>query len=144
VMTYDNVKVGLGLVLIKDNQVLLSQRKTDDNGTGEFGGPGGALEPGEGMKAAILRELAEECGRGVAVENLRAICTINFRNGKSSAHWVGVGFAADYLDGAIENKEPDKHTDWEWYPLDKLPKPLYWPVARYLEAYVSGRNFFEL
>jgi 8-oxo-dGTP diphosphatase len=143
-MTYDNIKVGLGLVLIKDNEVLLSQRKTERNGTGEFGGPGGALEPGEAMEASILRELSEECGPTVAISNLRQICTINYRNDKSPTHWVGIGFAADYIDGAIKNSEPDKHTAWGWYPINKLPAPLYWPIARYIEAYTSGKNFFEL
>jgi ADP-ribose pyrophosphatase YjhB (NUDIX family) len=93
--------------------MLLSQRKTEVNGTGEFGGPGGALEPGESMREAILRELAEECGQHIVVDNLRTVCTINYRNDKSSTHWVGVGLAADYIDGIIENREPNKHTDWE-------------------------------
>jgi 8-oxo-dGTP diphosphatase len=143
-MMYDNIRVGLGLVLVKDGSVLLSQRKKDNNGIGEFGGPGGALEPGEAMGESILRELSEECGPNIAVNNLRAICTINYRNDQSPTHWVGVGFIADYVYGTIVNNEPDKHSDWAWYPLDKLPTPLYWPVARYIESYTTGKNFFEL
>ena len=143
-MHYDNVKVGLGLVLVKDGTVLLAQRKREDNGRGEYGGPGGALDPGEGLEESILRELAEECGTDLVVKNLTTICTINYRNGQSSTHWVGIGFCAEYANGEIKLMEPNKHVAWEWHSLDDLPAPLYWPIARYIEAYKTGQNLFEL
>jgi 8-oxo-dGTP diphosphatase len=143
-MQYDNVKVGLGLVLLKDGMVLLAQRKRKDNGQGEYGGPGGALDPGEGLMESILRELSEECGPDVAVKNLKTICTINYRNGQSPTHWVGIGFCAEYAGGEIKLMEPNKHVTWEWHSLDDLPVPMYWPIARYIEAYKTGQNLFEL
>jgi len=143
-MHYDNIKVGLGLVLLKDGKVLLSQRRVASNGFGEYGGPGGALSPGESLTKSVLRELAEECGSGIVVNNLRMICTINYRNGQSPTHWVGIGFCADYVSGEVVSVEPEKHTDWEWHPLDGLPDPLYWPMARYIEAYKTKQTLFEL
>lgn len=128
-MQYDSIKVGLGLVLVHEGKVLLAQRKRPDNGLGEFGGPGGALDPGEGLMESILRELSEECGRDVKVKNLRMTCAINYRNGQSSTHWVGIGFCADYAGGEIRLMEPEKHETWKWHPLGNLPSPMYWPIA---------------
>lgn len=143
-MTYDNIKVGVGLVLLRDGQVLMSQRKVDHNGLGEYGGPGGALRPGESLTDSILRELAEECGPDVVVDKLRMVCAINYRNGQSPIHWVGIGFCAEYVSGDIKTMEPEKHVGWEWYTLNDLPSPLYWPMARYIEAYQTGGMLYEL
>ena len=143
-MKYDNIRVGLGLVLIQNGKVLLSQRKSNDNGFGEYGGPGGALQPGESLKASILRELIEECGADIKLDSLRTVCTISYRNDQSTTHWIGVGFCAEYVSGNISNSEPDKHTGWAWYDLASLPNPLYWPMAKYIEAYKTGVNLFEL
>ena len=143
-MHYDNIKVGLGLILLKDDKVLLAQRKRADNGRGEYGGPGGTLEPGEGLENSILRELAEECGPDVSVKNLRMICAINYRSGQTPTHWVGIGFCGDYAGGEIRLMEPDIHGAWGWHSLEDLPNPMYWPIARYIEAYKTGQNLFEL
>ena len=143
-MKYKDIKVGLGLVLIRNEQVLLARRKLNANGLGEFGGPGGALLPGESFEESIRRELAEECGPDVEITNLRMVCAINYRNGKSSTHWVGIGFVADYARGEIKLMEPDKHDPWQWYDLKKLPEPMYWPAARYIEAYRTNTLLFEL
>jgi 8-oxo-dGTP diphosphatase len=141
---YTDIKVGLGLVLIKDGRVLLSPRKLPNNGLGEYGGPGGSLEPGESFEECVRRELAEECGSDVRITNLRMLCAINYRGGQSQTHWVGVGFAADYVSGDIVLTEPDKHGSWEWYDSDNLPTPLYWPITKYLESYRTGERFFEI
>lgn len=143
-MHYEDIKVGLGLVLVKDGQVLLAQRKRADNGPGEYGGPGGTLDPGEGLEESILRELAEECGPDVEIKGLRMVCAINYRNGQTPTHWVGIGFCAEYAGGEIKLMEPTKHVSWEWHPLDNLPSPMYWPIERYIEAYKTGQNLFEL
>jgi ADP-ribose pyrophosphatase YjhB (NUDIX family) len=107
-MKYDSIRVGLGLVLVRDGQVLLARRKLANNGLGEFGGPGGALKPGESFGESIRRELLEECGPHIEVNNLRMVCAINYRNGQSPTHWVGIGFAAEYVKGEIALKEPNK------------------------------------
>lgn len=143
-MKYDNIKVGLGLVLVNNNQVLLARRKLSGNGLGEFGGPGGALMPGESLDESIRRELLEECGPDIEIANLRMVCAINYRNGQGSTHWVGIGFAADYIKGEVQLMEPEKHEVWEWHDLNSMPEPMYWPLAKYIEAYQTGTTLFEM
>lgn len=56
--------VGCGIILEKNNQILLQHRKDND----VWGIPGGVMEPGETFVEAALRETWEETG--LAAENL--------------------------------------------------------------------------
>jgi hypothetical protein len=57
---------------------------------------------------------------------------------------VGIGFAAEYVKGEVALKEPNKNEAWEWHDLYNLPDPLYWPMAKYIEAYKTGTMLFEI
>jgi len=52
------IMIGSGVLLLRDNQVLLQRRK--DNGLWSI--PGGSLEPGESLEEAAIRETYEETG----------------------------------------------------------------------------------
>jgi ADP-ribose pyrophosphatase YjhB (NUDIX family) len=52
------IMIGTGVLLLRENQVLLLRRK--DNGL--WGIPGGSLEPGESLEEAARREVLEEVG----------------------------------------------------------------------------------
>jgi ADP-ribose pyrophosphatase YjhB (NUDIX family) len=62
--------VGVGAVIIHDNQVLLIQRGQEPL-KGEWSLPGGALELGETLEQGIQREVLEETG--LEVEPLKII-----------------------------------------------------------------------
>lgn len=49
-------EVGVGLLIVKDDLILLGKRLAS-HGTGSYGGPGGHLEHGESIEDCILREL---------------------------------------------------------------------------------------
>ena len=61
------IRPGVAAVIFRDEAVLLQRR--DDNG--KWGLPGGGVEPGESVRAAIVREVREETG--LAVEPVRLI-----------------------------------------------------------------------
>jgi ADP-ribose pyrophosphatase YjhB (NUDIX family) len=61
------IRPGVAAVIITADGVLLQRR--DDNG--KWGLPGGGVEPGESVRAAIVREVREETG--LEVEPLRLI-----------------------------------------------------------------------
>jgi hypothetical protein len=39
--------------------------------------------------------------------------------------------------------EPEKCEGWEWYDLNNLPEPLFGCEPVYLEAYKTGKNYFD-
>ena len=61
------IRPGVAAVIFDGDGVLLQRR--DDNG--KWGLPGGGVEPGESVRAAIVREVREETG--LEVEPLRLI-----------------------------------------------------------------------
>jgi 8-oxo-dGTP diphosphatase len=53
-----------------DKRVLLAQRPAGKTLAGLWEFPGGKMEPGEAPEAALIRELAEELGIGIAAADL--------------------------------------------------------------------------
>jgi len=54
-------KVGVGIIVIKDNKVLLGKRK-NSHGEGSWCFPGGHLEFNESLENCAKREVLEETG----------------------------------------------------------------------------------
>jgi len=62
VVTHPPIDVVAGVIRHDDGRVLITQRLADDTLGGYWEFPGGKVEPGEELKAALKRELAEELG----------------------------------------------------------------------------------
>jgi len=128
-------------MIIKNNTILLGSRKSS-HGAGEFAGPGGHLEVGESIETCALRELAEEAGPDIRVKNMRFLCFINLKR-YLPKHYAHIHMVADWASGDPKVMEPDKQDGWDWYDLDDLPQPLFAAMPEVIEAYKTGRNFFE-
>lgn len=136
------VRVGLGIALVNDRgEVLLTQRFHADNGPGEYAMPGGAMEPGETIAEGILRELREECGSELSLEDLRPLCVFHYTTA-GGEDWIGIDYTAKLVSGHPERREPERHGEWEWYALDSLPSPMYQPSRWAVEALQTGEVWF--
>jgi 8-oxo-dGTP diphosphatase len=83
-------EVAVGAVVVRDGRLLLVRRGRGV-GVGLWSLPGGRVEPGETLDAAVRRELAEETGLQVRVGPLCGIAErIN-----DQAHYVILDFWAD-------------------------------------------------
>ncbi len=54
-------------IIIRDSRVLICQRKRSGNFPLKWEFPGGKVEPGEDLRSALVRELAEELGLRAAI-----------------------------------------------------------------------------
>jgi 8-oxo-dGTP diphosphatase len=120
--------VGIGIVVIKDDTVLLVRRGKPPN-VGAWTLPGGAQEVGETTKDAARRELLEETG--IEVGELHFAATVdNIRRdetGRVRFHYTIIDFAARWASG-----EPVAATDVTeavWAPLDALDRYDLWSEA---------------
>lgn len=134
-------QVGVGLLLLKDRKALLGKR-LNAHGDGEYGGPGGHLELGETIKQCVLRELEEEAGSNIKIKKLVFLCLINLRR-YSPKHYAHIHMVAEWESGEPKNMEPDKREAWKWYDIGNLPSPLFGTTEEAIEAYKTGKNFFE-
>ncbi|MBI3309134.1 MAG: NUDIX domain-containing protein [Candidatus Melainabacteria bacterium] len=133
------IKVGIGILVFKNGKVLLCKRK-GSHGAGEYGGPGGHLEFGESINDCAKRECKEECG--VEIKNIRFLCLSNIKK-YDGKHYIDIGLVAEWKKGEPKVLEPEKAENWNWYSLNKLPKPLFAAEELYLKALKTGKNFFD-
>ena len=130
-------RVGIGIMIFKDDQILLGKRKSS-HGAGEYAFPGGHLEYMESFADCARREVLEECG--VEIEKIKFQYLANIKH-YAPKHYVHIGFIADWKSGEPEVLEPEKCEHWGWYKLDNLPHPLFEACRLAIEAYKSGQTY---
>lgn len=131
------ITVIVWLLLIKDNQILLEKRNF---GTKlEYGLVGGHVEPNETLKQAAAREAFEEVGVKVDPRQISFQYFIDRR--LENEHKIHFFFYTDQWQGTPDNKEPDKHIDIAWHPLDKLPGELA-PLAKLAIQSLSNKEIY--
>lgn len=121
--------------------MLLGKRK-GAHGAGEYAGVGGHMEGLETCGDTIMRELREEIGEEIEITEPKFLCLSNLRR-YAPRHYIDIGMIATWVSGEPKIMEPDKIESWDWYSLDSPPSPLFESPANYIEAYKSGRVFFE-
>jgi 8-oxo-dGTP diphosphatase len=133
-------KVGVGIMLLRNNKVLLGKRHSDPakadselHGEGTWTMPGGKLEFGEKLVDAAYRETLEETGIKIDKEKLKIISITD--DIIPDAHFVTIGFLCRDYSGEARVLEPDEIVEWRWFELDKLPSPIFGPSKKVLENF---------
>ena len=118
----DRPVVGVGAVVVDGDRVLLAKRAHEPL-KGEWSLPGGAVEIGETLEAAVAREVLEETGLTVAVGPvIEVLDRIHAAADRIEFHYVIV----DYLcwpTGPAKAREPVANSDAEearWAARDDL------------------------
>jgi ADP-ribose pyrophosphatase YjhB (NUDIX family) len=147
-MTEEKKKVGagFGVILEKDGKILLGMRHPDPDkadsafrSSGEWCLPGGKLEWGESLEDGAIREVKEETG--ITIKNPQVISVHNCRN--EHAHFMTVGLIAHEWDGDALIMEPDEIIKWDWFSLNNLPQPRYFPSFEVIENYLRKEFYIK-
>lgn len=117
--------IGVGVLILKGDLILMSKRQTS-HGTGFWAFPGGHLEFNETVEECVKRELFEETGL-VAKTIIKGPWKEAFFE-SDSKHYINLFGIVREFSGSLENKEPQKSSEWKWFPIDQLPSPLFHPI----------------
>jgi 8-oxo-dGTP diphosphatase len=117
-------QVGTGMIITKDDKVLLMKRK-GPHGQGTWSTPGGHLDFGETPEGCARREAKEEVGVDVVDIKFRAVTNDVFE--ETGKHYITI-----WLEG-ITVGEPSIAAEREveeigWFAWDTLPEPLFLPM----------------
>jgi len=140
------VKVGFGVMLLRDGKILLGHRNDDAekasselHGEGTWTMPGGKMHFGESFEEACARETMEETGISISKNKLELISLTN--DMVPDAHFVTAGFLCKEFAGEAQIMEPDEITEWQWFDIKQIPENIYPPSKKVLEHYLLGKVY---
>jgi len=127
--------VGVGALIVHEGKLLIVKRGVDP-AKDKWSIPGGAVELGERIRDAVIREVKEECGLNVEIalnKPLDAIDNITMsKDGRFKYHYVLLQFLVRLKGGTL--RPASDVLDAKWVPFDKV---------KTYDLTKSFRSFFE-
>lgn len=120
-------RVGCGAAILVGGKLLLIRRKREPE-AGCWGLPGGKVDLFEPVARAVEREVAEELG--VTIHAGTMLCLVEQSDQVAGTHWIAPVYLVKEFTGTPALMEPEKHSDFGWFPLAELPFPLTTPTLQ--------------
>ena len=117
------------IVMTRDNQVLLIQRKNEPC-LGQWAFPGGFMNIDEPAEAAAVRELQEETGITLSETDIFQVGAYTAVDRDPRERVITIAYLAE-IDAPVPVKGSDDAARAQWFPLDALP-PLAFDHAEIL------------
>jgi len=134
----DNIiKVGIGVMIKKDDKVLLGHRAKKIIDTGgiyepdSWTFPGGKQEYNETILDCAIREVKEETNLDISNPEIFTA----YDDFGSDRHYITIGVIANSYSGVLQVMEPTKEDEWRWFDIDNLPDNLYSPTKKFIDKY---------
>lgn len=110
---------GVGVVAFRDDALALIRRGKEPR-LGEWSIPGGAVELGEGVREAALREFKEECGGEIRLCDIIDVVDIISRDGQGQVeyHYLVVDFWGEWGNGTLTPASDVMEA--RWVKVDEL------------------------
>jgi len=134
--------IGVHLMMISNARILLLRRSNTGFADGQWQVPGGGLELGESLTAAITREAKEEVGTLIAEHDLTFAHACQHRD-PDGLDRLGMFFATSVWNGIPCNAEPHKASAIDWFPLNQLPRDMVGYGRQAIEQHLAGSTFSQ-
>jgi 8-oxo-dGTP diphosphatase len=122
--TCRDILVGVGAVIWNDRSEVLLIRRAHAPRLGEWSLPGGKMEPGETLHAALRREVREETGLEVEILELIGVAELahDAAGDAPDSHYVLIDYSARVISG--RGVAASDAAEAHWFSVDELP-PLW-------------------
>ena len=137
-----HIKVGIGVMILKDNKILLGHRSPTRKDTGgiyepdTWTLPGGKQEYDETVYETAIREIKEETNLDIKEPKVFSVSD----DFQPDRHFVTIEMITTKYSGRLKTMEPEKEDKWEWFELDNLPEKIYSPSKKIIEKYIEERG----
>ena len=137
-MTNQNniAKVGLGVIIIKNNKILVGKRTGSH--AQKYSIPGGHLEVGETFEEAAIREIKEETNLDIEDPQVIAITNNLETYRQENVHYISIILLVKEFSGELKIMEPDSCEEWLWVDPHNLPEPHFDASQRGVECYLEN------
>ncbi|CNE16071.1 NUDIX domain-containing protein [Yersinia nurmii] len=134
------VVVGVGVIIVNPQGLVLLGKRCGQHAP-YWSIPGGHVESGESFEQCAQREVAEETGLLIQHPQVIAL-TNNIATWQAEGkHTVSVCLLADHPGGEVENKEPEKCSQWIWCSPDDLPEPHFEASKNAIHLWLNRRFY---
>lgn len=124
-------------------EVLLQHRNNTHMLPNLWDGIAGHLEKGETIRQAAVREVKEEIGVALKVEDLQFL-TVCHNQILPDEFYFNFFFRAENFKGVPQIKEPDKHDKLIWFPITNLPHPIVTDRFLILNQLLEPNPYLEI
>ena len=135
------LRAAVYLILLKNNNILLSRRYNTGWMDGKYSLIAGHLDGNESISSSMLREAWEEAGIKISKADLKPVTVIHRYSSKQE--YMDFFFVAKKWSGEPTIKEPDKCDDMSWFPLNNLPKNTLIYILNAIKNYQHKIAFSE-
>ncbi|MBU0894746.1 MAG: NUDIX domain-containing protein [Nanoarchaeota archaeon] len=126
-------RVGVSVIIIKDNKVLLGKR-IGSHGQGTWAFPGGHIELFNNLIDTCIKEVKEETDLDINIIDANPVAVTNDFFTKNNKHYITLFFRAKIINEKEPKlTEPDKCEGWYWFSWNELPSPLFIPIQNLLK-----------
>lgn len=132
------LKIAVYVILIRDGKILMGRRLHTGWQDGNYGLLSGHLEPKETLTEAILRETEEETSIKLEEEKLKFVHVMHRK-----FCYIDFFFVAQSFKGEAKILEPDKCSEWKWFPINSLPENTIPSIRHVIKNYQEGITFSE-
>lgn len=135
------IKVGIGVMVLKEDKILLGHRVVNGKDTGGIHEPdswclpGGKQEYGETILEGAAREMKEETN--LDIFNLEVFGAVD--DIQPDRHFVTIHVLAREVAGELRVNEPEKQDEWKWFSLQELPDKIYSPSKKFIDAFLQAQ-----
>lgn len=133
---------GVVLFLINEsNEILLGKRCNTNFMDGYWGMPAGRLDGNETVREGCAREAHEEVGIRIDPQDLEVVHVSHRKTHKDER--IDFFMITKKYIGEIENGEPHKCEELQWFPINELPENTIDYMLHGLAEYRAGRTYSE-
>ena len=131
----------VNILLIKNKEILLARRFNTGFHDGDYELPSGHIDGNEPVRKAAAREVFEELGVKIKIEDLSVVHVMH-RFGEKNER-IEFFLVAESWEGEPTNAEPEVCDNVQWFPINQLPENMI-PKAKFgIEQFLCGTIFSE-